>query len=367
MPRLQDPLSLGPLRLANRLVMAPMVTAMAEDHHVSDAHLAWYGERASGLGLVIVECAAIAPEGTLVPRQLGAWDDAFVPGLKRLADAIHATGTPAVLQLVHGGARAHVEPDGPARLGASELRIAAGAPPRALSAGEIQTLVAAFAAAARRAQEAGMDGVEIHAAHGYLLSQFLMPRVNTRTDGYGGALAGRARFLLEVVRATRAAVGPDYPVLVRMHATERLEGGLTEEDSATLAGWLEAEGVAALDLSGIGQSSQPKDALGPYLATSSVGGRGWTPGAYAEAAGRVKAATGLPIITVGRMAEEGAASRTLERGQADLIALGRQLLIDPQAAQKLLEGREAELLRCEECMACFLSIRKGPVACSRWT
>ncbi len=363
---LQQPIQIGPLHLANRVVMAPMVTAMADAHHATDAHLAWYAERAPGLGLVVVECAAIAPEGTIIPRQLGIWEDAFVPGLARIAETIHATGTPAVLQLVHAGARAFAEADGPARVGASDLRLAAGAPPRALLIEEIQTLVQAFAAAARRAKAAGLDGVEIHAAHGYLLSQFLMPRVNTRSDAYGGDLAGRSRFLLEVVRAVMAEVGPDYPVLVRMHATENMEGGLAEAEAAILAGWLEAEGVAALDLSGIGQSSQPKDTLGPYLATSSVGPRGWTPGAFAEAAGRVKAGTRLPIITVGRMAEEDVAERTLSLGQADLIALGRQLLADPKAGIKLLQGRADEILRCKECLGCFGSIRKGPVSCSLW-
>lgn len=367
MSRLQEPIQIGPMRLKNRLVMAPMVTAMAEDHHATALHEAWYAERAPGLGLVVVECAAIAPEGCLVPRQLGLWDDAFIPGLARIAETIHAAGTPAVLQIVHGGARAGVVLEGIPRVGATELRLAAGDPPRASEASEIQPLVRSFAAAARRAKAAGMDGVEIHAAHGYLLSQFLIPRINTRTDAYGGGLTGRSRFLLEVVRAVKAEVGADFPIFVRMHATEALEGGLSEPDAAILAGWLEGEGVAVLDLSGIGQSSQPKDALGAYLATSSVGPKGWIPGAFAEAAGRVKAATSLPVITVGRLAEGDVAERILARGQADLIALARQLIADPQAGIKLLEGRPDEILRCRECLACFGSIRKGPITCSRWS
>lgn len=366
MTRLQDPLSIGPITLRNRLVMAPMVTAMADDHEVTDAHVAWYRERVRGLGLAIVESTGVAPDGLLVPRLLGIWDDRFVPGLTRLVEAIHGEGVPAVLQIVHGGARSVVPPEGMERVGASTVRIAPGPPPRPLRVDELPGIVEAFAAAARRAVAAGFDGVEIHGAHAYLLSQFLSPVINTRTDGYGGSLEGRARLLLDVVAAVKRELRPEHLLVVRMHGMEAMEGGLSATDAATLAQLLEAAGVHVLDLSGIGSCGSGSDAFGTYLTPSSVKGRGWEPGTYAPSAGQVRKAVGLPVITVGRLAEGSVAQDILDRGDADLIALGRQLITDPTSGLKLLEGRQGEIHSCKECLACFASIRTGPVRCSEW-
>ncbi len=367
MAKLTDPIEINGLRLSNRLVMAPMVTAMAEDHCATDAHVAWYGERAAGgVGLVIVECAAVAPEGILMPRQLGIWSDDHLEGLTRITRAVHAAGIPVVLQLVHGGARSHVVPEATTRVGPSEVRMLPGPSPRSLDASELPAIVQSFVEGARRARAAGFDGVEIHAAHGYLLSQFLMPLVNTRGDGYGGSPEGRARLLVEVIRAVRAEVGQDYPLLVRMHAAEHMRGGLDLEACIGVARMVESAGADALDLSGIAQGVPLKDPSGAYLMTSSVRGNGWTPAIYAEPSGCIRRAVSIPVITVGRMAEGGSAHRVLESMQADLVALGRQIIADPESPRKLLQGRPDTILRCEECLACFASIRTGPVRCTVW-
>ena len=370
MPRLSDPLQLRGLSLRNRLVMAPMVTGLALDGAPTQAQVEWYRLRArGGVALVVVEAAAVVPDGTITPIQLGLWDDAQVAGLAPLAQAIRAEGVPALLQLVHGGGRA-VRPEpsagrpAPERVSASDVALLPGPRPRPMAEPEILVVVEAFARAARRAQAAGFDGVELHAAHYYLLSQFLSPYTNRRTDRWGGGLEGRARLAVETVKAVRGAVGPDFLVSCRMHSMENLEGGLSTEDAAQVARALEAAGLDILNLSGIGQSSLGEWEGQPFLNSSSLLPKDAPGGTLAASAGRVKAAVGIPVVTVGKLAEPGVAQAVLDRGDADLVALARTLIADPQAPGKLLSGRDAEINRCRQCLACFAAIRKGPVKCS---
>lgn len=365
MPKLADPLVVKGLPLRSRLVMAPMVTGLAVDHRPSEAQLAWYTEHArAGLGLVIVESAAIALDGKLLPFMLGIWSDDQIEGLTPLAQAIQREGVPAILQIVHGGARSWREDPLEPRLGPSPVALLPGPVPKEMNETDIARMIQAFVAAARRAKAAGFDGVELHAAHYYLLSQFLSPRSNHRTDAWGGSLEHRARLLLEIVRAVRAEVGPDYPIFCRMHAVEILEGGLSTEDSIQVARWLEAAGVDVLDASGVGTSSMGEWEGQPYLSTSSVLPKDAEPGTFAIPTGRLRAALRIPVIAVGKLGAPGAAQRVLDAGQADLVALARQLIADPQTAQKLLNGQEADINHCRECLACFSAIRKGPIRCT---
>jgi len=353
------------MHLRDRLVMAPMVTGLVVDDVPTQAQIEWYRLRArSGVALVVVESSAIAPDAKIMPFMLGIWDDAQVPGLARLAKGIQAEGVPAVLQIVHGGARAFREDLGQERVSASDVALLPGPAPRAMTEAEILAAIDGFAQAARRAREAGFDGVEVHAAHYYLLSQFLSPYSNRRTDRWGGDLAGRARLAVEAVRAVRKAVGPDYPISCRLHSQENLEGGMSTEDSIYFAKALEAAGVDLLDLSGIGTSSMGDWEGRPFLNSSSLLPKGAPGGSFGASAGRVKAAVGIPVITVGKLAEPGAAQAVLDRGQADLVALARPLIADPLVAEKLLTGRDAEINRCGECLACFAAIRKGPIKCA---
>ena len=365
MPRLADPFVVKGLQLKNRLVMAPMVTGMAVANQPGPQQLEWYRDHArGGVGLAVVESCAIAADAQIMPFMLGLWEDAQVEGLARLARTIQAEGVPAVLQIVHGGARAFRADLGQERVGPSGVTIMPGPAPRAMTEPEILDVIAAFAQAARRTREAGFDGVEIHAAHYYLLSQFLSPYTNQRTDRWGGDRDGRFRLTLEVVRAVRQMVGEGYPIFCRMHSQENLEGGLSTEDAIALAQALEQAGVDLLDASGIGQSSLGEWQGKPYLNTSSVLPKGAPGGAFAASAGRVRAAVAIPVITVGKLSEPGLAQAVLDQGQADLVALARPLIADPLAAGKLLAGQDDEIARCRECLACFAAIRKGPIRCS---
>lgn len=365
MPRLSDPISLKSFRLPNRIVMAPMATGLAEDHMAGDAVVAWYRDHArAGVGMVVVESTAVAPDAIIMPRLLGAWDDAQVPGLARIAAAIKAEGVPAVIQLVHGGGRAVREDLSVERVAPSPVPVVPGPPPREMTEAEILDVIAAFGAAARRAAAAGFDGVEVHGAHYYLISQFLSPRTNLRTDRWGGSLENRARLALETVKAVRGAVGPDRLVLCRMHCMERVEGGLQPGESAWLARALEAAGVDAIDASAIGTSSLGEWEGRPFLNTSSVPPKGEPGGGYVPFAALLRREVKVPVIVVGKLAEPGLAEGVVERGDADLVALGRPLIADFQAARKLLEGRGEDLDACKECLSCFAAIRKGPIRCS---
>ena len=365
MPSLSDPLQVKGLRLRNRLVMAPMVTGLAVDSRPGQAQLDWYAAHArGGVGLVVVESTAIAADARIMPNNLGIWDDAQVPGLAALARSIQDQGVPAVLQIVHGGARAWRDDPDQERVGPSAVALMPGPAPRAMTEADIQAAIAGFAQAALRARAAGFDGVELHAAHYYLISQFLSPYTNRRQDRWGGDLPGRARLAVEVVRAVRLALGPDYPVLCRMHALENLEGGLATEDALAVARALEAAGADLLDVSGIGTASLGDWQGQPFLSASSVLPKGSPGAAFAPATGRIRAAVGIPVIAVGKLADPGLAQGVLDRQQADLVALARPLIADPLAAGKLLAGQDAAIVRCKECLSCFAAIRKGPIHCS---
>ena len=365
MTKLSDPLDVKGLHLRNRLVMAPMVTGLAVGSAPTEAQIHWYRVRArGGVGLVVVEAAAVAADATLLPFSMGIWDDAQIPGLARLADALRAEGVPAVLQLVHGGARAWRPDEEAERMGPSAVALLPGPVPRAMTEADLEAVIDAFARAAGRARKAGFDGVELHAGHYYLLSQFLSPYTNQRTDRWGGDREGRVRLVVEVVKAVRRAVGETFPIFCRMHAFEDLEGGLSPEDALFCAQALEAAGVDLLDLSGIGRSSLGEWRGQAFLNTSSLLPREAPAGAFAPFAGRIKAAVGIPVITVGKLAAPGAAQQVLDLDQADLVALARTLIADPNAPNKILAGHDDEVERCQECLACFAAIRKGPIRCS---
>ena len=255
---LTQPIAIRGVELSGRLVMPPMASGKPNpDGTVSDSLVEYYKEKTQGgyLGLVITEHAFVCQQGKAHGGQLSIAREEDIPGLRRLADAIHNNGVKAVAQISHAGGAANPQDTGMEPVSASAVqspRAKAGAPlPRAMTVGEIQAVVEAFAQAACRAQEAGFDGVELHAAHGYLLNQFYSPLTNHRTDAYTGAtLAGRLRFLLEAVEAVRAAVGQELLLAVRLGAGDDMPGGTTVEDSVRACQLLEQAGVDLLDISG---------------------------------------------------------------------------------------------------------------------
>jgi 2,4-dienoyl-CoA reductase-like NADH-dependent reductase (Old Yellow Enzyme family) len=341
------PLSLRGLTLPNRLVVAPMCQYSVTGGLVGDYHLVHLGRFAlGGFGLVIVEATGVTPEGRISHGDVGLWSDEHVPGLARVVDFLHAQGAAAGIQLSHAGAKASsrrpwdgsgpVTPEN-ARPGeepwptvsASEVPVGSGWPtPHALTAEELAQVREAFVGAARRSVTAGFDVVELHAAHGYLLHQFLSPLTNHRTDEYGGSLEGRMRFPLEVAAAVRAVWPADKPLFVRVSAVDGSHDGITIGDTVAFARELRALGVDAVDVSGGG-----------------IGG-GWDHplgyGYQVPYAARIRAEADIPTMAVGLIVDARQAEAIVADGAADLVALAREAQDDPNfavhAARELTGG-----------------------------
>lgn len=322
--------------------MSSMCQYSAHSGYANDWHLVHYGSRAvGGAGLVMVEATAVRPEGRITPDDLGVWDDNHIPGLRRVASFIEAEGAVAGIQLAHAGRKASITSEwrGGGRfllaqdggwhiVGPSEIRFSdQTAVPRALMKPELSLLVNDFAGAARRAVEAGFRVIEVHAAHGYLLHEFLSPLANHRTDEYGGDFGNRTRLLLEVVEAVRAVIPDGYPLFVRISATDWVEGGWDVDQSVELAALLKNRGVDLLDVSGGGLVPYAKIPAGPEY--------------QVPFASRIRRETGIKTGAVGLITGAGQAEDVLVRGDADLILMGRELLRDPyfplRAAAELYE------------------------------
>ncbi|MCU0579272.1 MAG: NADH:flavin oxidoreductase [Desulfobacterota bacterium] len=356
-PRLFSPCSLGPLTLKNRITMAPLFLGYGKPTgEVSPLLLDHYREMAaSGAALNEVENAAIDPGGLGSPFTLRLDQDRFLPGLKDLASTIKGQGALAALQINHAGRFAwSSEPLAP-----SAVATTGKVTPRALTTEEIRELIRKFAAAALRAQAAGFDLVELHGGTGYLLSQFLSPRTNRREDAYGGSLENRLRFPLEVIRAVREALGPEFPVGYRFLADEWLPDGLQLAEAREVARRLAETGLVYLSVMGGTYESF-------FLPERKEQER--HQGYMSDLAAAVKSAVSLPVITAGRIQEPGFAEALLVAGKADLIGLARVLLADPLWPIKAGEGRAAEIVSCEPvCSLCFQRVMKGqPVICSQW-
>jgi 2,4-dienoyl-CoA reductase-like NADH-dependent reductase (Old Yellow Enzyme family) len=324
-----SPLQLRSVSFANRIGVSPMCQYSCRDGFATDWHLVHLGCRAQGgAGLVIVEAAAVVPEGRISPGDLGIWKDEHIPALERIASFLHSQGSRTGMQLAHAGRKGSMSvPFGGERLVApseggwqpvapSALAFSPQyATPKALHISAIPGVVRAFAQAACRAQAAGFDFVEIHAAHGYLLHQFLSPLANRRTDVYGGSFRNRTRLLLEVVDAVRAAWPSHLPLFVRISATDWAEGGWNEDESVELAKLLGEHGVDLVDVSSGGQVPDAKIPVGP--------------GFQAGFAARIRREAGIPTAAVGLITDAAQANDLVAQGAADVVLLGRELLRDP--------------------------------------
>ncbi len=329
MAHLLSSFALRGVTFRNRIVVSPMCQYSSVDGFADDWHLVHLGSRAvGGAGLVFTEAAAVSPEGRITPDDLGLWSDAHVPMLRRITDFIHAQGAIAGVQLAHAGRKAsHVSPwKGGAQLtpqaggwptvAPSPLPFAAGElPPLALDAAGIQQVRADFRAATRRALAAGFRVIELHAAHGYLLHEFLSPLSNQRTDAYGGSFENRCRLLLEVVADVRAEIPADCPLLVRISGTDWVPDGWTAADSVALIERLGAAGVDLIDCSSGGNVPQAPIPVGP--------------GYQVPLAAEVRRRTGVPTGAVGLITTAAQAEAILAAGEADLIFLAREELRDP--------------------------------------
>src|SRR5690606_24472445 len=339
MSLLFKPLSIRSITSPNRIVVSPMCQYSSTDGFVNDWHLVHLCSRADGrAGIVFTEATAVSPEGRITPDDLGIWKDGHVDGLKRLATIIKDNGSVAGIQLAHAGRKAshsspwkgsHVlseEAGGWQTLAPSEVAYHDQDPlPVSMTPAQIQQVVNDFISAAKRAVEAGFQIFEVHAAHGYLLNEFLSPLSNRRNDAYGGSFENRIRMVLEVVDGVRRTVPGDLPVFVRISATEWVDGGWDISDSIRLAQQLKAHGVDLIDCSSGGNAAQQKIAPGPLYQVP-----------YAAS---IRQQTGMPTGAVGLITSAEEAEAILAEGQADLIFMGRELLRNPyfplQAASQL--------------------------------
>jgi 2,4-dienoyl-CoA reductase-like NADH-dependent reductase (Old Yellow Enzyme family) len=366
MKRLWDHLIINGLRLRNRVVLPPLTTNFGGPQgQVTEAVLRFYERRAREVGLVIVEATAVRADGRIVPGSLGLWEESQVAGMARLAEAIKKKGAAVAVQLSHAGARC--VPLGGEMQGASPAGFAFRPDVEAFSMNQAQIdlVVRDFAEAVGRAQKAGFDGVEIHGAHLYLISQFLSPLTNQRQDRYGGDAAARATLALEVIRAVRQKVGRSYPLLFRINAVEKVEGGQTLEEAVVVGRLLAEAGVDVLDVSVLAQSSWKEADGRRWLASSSALPKEQPAGANVGLAARLKEATGLPVVAVGKLGIGTAAAEAVENSGMDMVAIGRQMISDPDTAKKILAGQSAEIVPCKECLGCFASIGKGvPLVCA---
>ena len=342
-PALLQPLTVRGLTLRNRLVVAPMCQYSVTDGLVGDYHLVHLGRFAlGGFGLVIVEATGVTADGRISHGDVGLWSDDHLPGLARIAAFLHEQGAAAGIQLSHAGAKASSrrpwDGGGPVTeentrpgetpwptASASDVPVGPGWPtPHALTADELAGIREAFVAAARRSLQAGFDVVELHAAHGYLLHQFLSPLTNRRTDAYGGSLEGRMRFPLEVAEAVRTVWPADKPLFVRVSAVDGSREGITIEDTVAFARELKALGVDVVDVSGGG-----------------IGG-GWQHpigyGYQVPYAQRIRAEAGIATMAVGLLVDAAQAEAVVADGAADLVALAREAQDDPNFAVHALRS-----------------------------
>lgn len=344
-PHLQQPIMIGPVRLKNRLTAAPCVSNLAtEDGFVTERLVDLYHARGKGgWSLVTVEAAYIRPDGTNFPRMLGINDDRQIPGLKELADVIHEGGAVAGIQLQHSGRAAAVpQPIGPS----DTAPLWRGKRARTLSDAEVEGLIQAHVDAALRAKAAGFDLVNLHAAHGFLLQQFMSPLTNHRKDRWGE----RTAFVCEVIRRVKKAVGPNMALVMRISGDECLgEAGLTIEDMAEMAPKFVEAGIDSLDVSAGARESIEWITQPLYMKR----------GVIVHLAEAIKKVVDVPVVTAGRIMEAKHAEVLVKSGRTDLVSMTRAMICDPDLPRKSFAGMPEEVRHCLACDACINSERQG--------
>jgi 2,4-dienoyl-CoA reductase-like NADH-dependent reductase (Old Yellow Enzyme family) len=343
-----DSSDINGMKLANRFVRSATWEAMAGlDGSVTPRLIDTNAELArGGVGLIISGHTYIRQEGQASPLQLGVYKDDLIPGLREMTAAVHAAGGKIVMQVAHAGHFAPTNLTGQTPVVASVYEGLSRSPRKELTVSDIQELVAAFGDAAKRAQSAGFDGVQIHAGHGYLLSQFLSPIFNRRTDDYGGSIENRARMHVEVVRAIRKAVGADYPVLIKMNCRDFADNGLSLEDSLAAAKLLADAGLDAIEVTGGLLTGGKMSPSRPGI--NSVDKEAY----FSEELRAFRKAVSLPLILVGGNRSFEVSEQLIREGVADYIAMSRPLIREPSLISRWQSGdrRRAE---CKSDNLCF--------------
>lgn len=338
------PIDIGAVKLKNRIVMLPLTTGFCEtDETIGNRIINFYVERAKGgAGLIIVPFSPVHAGSPIEP---GLYDDRFLPGIRRLTDAVHAHGAKIAVQLITSY---HVilkdsipEVVGPSAIVNQMMR----AMPRPLTIAEIRHIVEEYGHAARKARQCGLDIIEVLVGGGYLLNRFLSPTTNKREDEYGGNLTNRMRIILEVIESIRREVGKDVPIGCRLNVAEQMEGGHTIKDSEEVVRILEKAGIDLINVY-TGWHESPVPTVQAMLPK----------GAFAHLAAAVKGWTGIPVIAANRISDPFIAEKILAEGKADLVGMARALLADPELPNKAQEGRTDEIVPCLACSNCLTEI-----------
>ncbi len=354
-PLLFEPIRLGKIEARNRILMPSLGTLFSMDQKLNERHVRFYERRAEGgAGIIVAGPVGVDFLGSGVIA-LSLMDDSFIPDFKELARRVHAKGAKLMVQLFHGGRYTFsFMIEGQQAIAPSAVRSRyTGEEPREMTLEDIESVQEAFSQAARRAREAGVDGVEIIGSAGYLISQFLSPVTNQRTDAYGGCFENRARFAVETIRKVRAAVGDDYTVTIRVAGNDFIRGGNTNVESARYCQLFEQAGVDGINVTG-----------GWHEAFVSQLTMEVPRGGYAYLAGGIRNAVNVPVIASNRITDPATAERILAEGMADMVALGRVLIADPDWPLKSSHGRPEEIRPCVGCMqGCMDRIFTGQPLC----
>jgi len=362
-PQLFSPARIGSLEIGNRICFAATSSELADkDGFVGEDMAEYYAERArGGTGLIIVEATYVEQEGKRLHHNAMLHDDRYIPGMRRIVDAVHAGGARIALQLNHGGRESIPEVSGSVPLAPSPIPsqftgIGDAVVPRELTVEEIARIVRRFGEAAERARRAGYDAVELHGAHGYLIGTFLSPDSNRRTDAYGGDVHGRARFYVELVRAIKEHAGEDFPVICRINGSDHVAGGLQLDESIGIALLLEQAGADSISVSGGVHASRP------YMV---IPGMSVERGCYLQHSEAFRRRLRIPVMTVGRINTPALAEQALARGAADFVCLSRALIADPAFPAKAASGAVDQIAPCIACNECISTVhRHKGLACT---
>lgn len=354
---------LGEKTLKNRIVLAPTTTCFATTgSDVTRKLIKYYEERAKGgAALLIVEPGVVSPRGKLFERSMGIYGDSAVEPLSRLTKSVKEHGAAVVIQLCHSGPKARSKTVGGKVMTPSGVPIYKGEPAHELTKAEIGEVVGDFIKAADRALRAGFDGVEIHAAHMYLLSSFISPLINFRTDEYGLTTAGRARIVIEIISGIKKAFGDRLLIGIRFNGKEWGDGGIDTPEAVELGLIFEKAGVDYIHVSAYTVPVPAMKNLAAVPATS-IAGDEWPRGCFIDYVRQVKQGVSVPVIGVGKLDDPAVAEEALSSGSCDLVALGRALIADPQWPNKVRSGIKPE--ECLYCGSCLASLPEGEMVCA---
>ena len=348
------------MELRNRLVRSATWEGMCDsDGRPTDKLIQCYRELAEGgVGLIITGYAFVRPEGRQLSGKMGIHIDDFAEDFLRLTRVVHAAGGKIAVQLVHAGGQTDTEHAGRRPLAPSSVKVEQFPEvPEELSTDEIEGVVKAFADASRRAKAYGFDAVQLHGAHGYLINQFLSPHTNLRTDEYGGDIEGRMRFLMEIYRAVRSAVGPDFPVLIKLSGSDNLRGGLETQDAAAVARALSEEGIDAIEVSAGTSASGGESPVRMRIDDAKKEGFNMAP------ARRIKEAVDCPVMVVGGFRSYEVAEGAVSKEGMDYVSMSRPLIREPGLPGRWAGGDRTKA-RCMSCNKCFIpGLKEGGIYC----